>query len=344
MAKKKANQKAAKKQVRKKPAANQTEGKASTSDSMPSGQGIALQERSSLHMKIFISWSGKLSHKVACVLRDWLPSVIQAVEPYVSSEDIDKGARWSTDIAGQLEESSFGIIAVTQENLGAPWVHFEAGALSKSIDKSNVCPFLFNVKRAEVQGPLLQFQSTVFEREDVKKLVASINGRLPDNDQLSDPQLDRAFYVWWPHLESELENLSDQKGEEQKKAKTPSTVDPAMVEEILDILRQQQRVLNDPESLVPSTHIRRAVDRAKGPLSERPHGLSLGRIRAMMVRALVEVTSFFQDNPGFLDEKLKGAMASLYEQYNTLRRYDDRSERKVPTIFTQREETQDPEE
>ncbi|MCP4614466.1 MAG: hypothetical protein GY845_37785 [Planctomycetes bacterium] len=72
-------------------------------------------------MKIFISWSGTLSHKVACVLRDWLPSVIQAVEPYVSSEDIDKGARWSTDIAGKLEESSFGIIAVTPENLSAPW-------------------------------------------------------------------------------------------------------------------------------------------------------------------------------------------------------------------------------
>ena len=68
-------------------------------------------------MKVFLSWSGEVSHKVAIVFRDWLPSVIQAIEPYVSSEDIDKGARWSTDIAEELENSTFGILCVTKENI-----------------------------------------------------------------------------------------------------------------------------------------------------------------------------------------------------------------------------------
>jgi len=89
-----------------------------------------------------------------------IASVIQSLEPYVSSEDIDKGTRWSTDIAKELENSSFGILCVTKENLTAPWLTFEAGALSKTMDKAFVSPFLFDIKRSEVDGPILQFQTS----------------------------------------------------------------------------------------------------------------------------------------------------------------------------------------
>src|SRR4051794_33907999 len=109
-------------------------------------------------MKVVISWSGQLSHGVALALRDWLPSVIQSIEPFVSSEDIDKGARWSSDIPKELEDSSFGILCIPTQNLDAPWVNFEAGALSKSLERSRVAPFLFGVDRTDVKGPLLQFQ------------------------------------------------------------------------------------------------------------------------------------------------------------------------------------------
>lgn len=61
-------------------------------------------------MKVFLSWSVEVSRRMARVLRDWLPSVLQFAEPYVSSEDIDKGVRWGTDIAKELESSEFGVI------------------------------------------------------------------------------------------------------------------------------------------------------------------------------------------------------------------------------------------
>jgi hypothetical protein len=71
-------------------------------------------------MKVFISWSGEMSHKVANVLRDWLPYVIQAVDPFVSSGDINKGERWGDVLAEELEDTEFGIICLTPYNVKAP--------------------------------------------------------------------------------------------------------------------------------------------------------------------------------------------------------------------------------
>lgn len=100
---------------------------------------------------------------------EWLPQVIQVLEPYVSSEDIDKGARWSVDIAKELEASTYGIICVTPENVDAPWINFEAGALSKTLDRARVSPLLFGLKPSDIKGPLLQSQGTVADKNDIWK-------------------------------------------------------------------------------------------------------------------------------------------------------------------------------
>ncbi len=201
-------------------------------------------------MKVFLSWSGDLSHKVALTLRDWIPSVIQSIEPYVSSEDIDKGARWSTDIASELADSSYGILCVTKENLHAPWLTFEAGALSKTMDKSYVSPFLFDIKRSEVNGPILQFQSTIFEKEDVKKLLLSLN-KADSAEQLTPERLENALDVWYPKLEEKLNVLL----KDQVKTSVEITQEPEnkdsfsteILEEILDLSRVNQKLLRSPD-------------------------------------------------------------------------------------------------
>lgn len=214
------------------------------------------------HMKVFISWSGNTSLKVALVFRDWLPSVIQSIEPYVSSEDIDKGARWSTDIAKELENSTFGILCVTKENLEAPWLSFEAGALSKTMEKAFVTPFLFDIKRSEVQGPILQFQSTIFEKDDIKKMVKTLNKACGDAG-ITENRLDTSFEVWYPRLEESLNKLKNEKSAnnepQESEEITPSAI---ILEEILELTRDNQKLLRNPNPQLSEdiTNIKQAID------------------------------------------------------------------------------------
>src|SRR5439155_27102989 len=132
-------------------------------------------------MKVFISWSGERSKAVAEALRYWLPKVIQAIEPWMSADDIEKGTRWRSGIADELGQSSVGIICVTRENLDSTWIHFEAGALSKQQQNTFVCSFLFALAPTDIREPLSQFQATKAQKEDLRKLLSTINNALGDS-------------------------------------------------------------------------------------------------------------------------------------------------------------------
>ncbi|HXF38931.1 MAG TPA: TIR domain-containing protein [Blastocatellia bacterium] len=204
-------------------------------------------------MKVFLSWSGERSRAIAEALREWIPNVIQAVQPWMSAEDIDKGLRWSSEVAIELEQTRFGIICITPENLGEPWILFEAGALSKLLDKSFVCPFLFGLEPTDVKGPLIQFQATRAEKADVKKLILTLN-RAQSDSALSTEKLENAFEHWWPELEKALNRVPVPVG----KPKATREV-REMVEEILEIVRAEtrDRELFQVQSNRPSSDVNR---------------------------------------------------------------------------------------
>jgi len=192
-------------------------------------------------MKVFISWSGKDSRKFGEALRDWLPAVLQFVKPYFTPSDIEKGSRWNSEIAKELESSKMGIICVTRENLHSDWVLFEAGALSKSLEKSRVCSILFGIKDTDLAGPLKQFQTTKFNKNDFKKLVSAINANYGEN-KLQAKVLDDVFEIWWPHLETKVTSIFtklDQPDEE------PIRTDRELFEEILELSRISSRNLRN---------------------------------------------------------------------------------------------------
>ena len=182
-------------------------------------------------MEVFISWSGERSEKVAKALHDWLPNVIQSLRPFMSSADIKEGSRWATDIATHLEQAKFGLLCLTPENLEATWLHFEAGALSKTIESAWVVPYLYKVSPTELQGPLTQFQAATADKDSTKNVMATLNSALGDN-KLEEARLESSFENWWPKLETSLNEI--QLATEEA---VPIRTERDILEEILDLVR-----------------------------------------------------------------------------------------------------------
>ena len=154
-------------------------------------------------MNIFISWSGEASHDVAKALKAWLPDIFQALnadDVFLSSQDVALGTQWFAEMGKVLEQSNFGIVCLTQENLTSPWMLYEAGAIAKQFETARVAPLLIGVAQAELPSPLCHLQGAVLDRDGAKKLVELINGQLGAN-RLSDKKLEGALDAFWPRLE-----------------------------------------------------------------------------------------------------------------------------------------------
>ncbi|GHU46998.1 hypothetical protein FACS1894120_4630 [Clostridia bacterium] len=194
-------------------------------------------------MRVFISWSGERSHAVAIALKNFVGDIIQNVTAFVSDEDIVNGERWTNRLQEELQVNQYGILSITLDNKEAPWLLFEAGALSNSVNHTPVVPFLYDVEPSDLTGsPLLQFQATIFySKENVRRLVYDINAACGDS-RLDDTRLERAFDRLYPEFEKALKQIlphtdavTDNKPDKNR----------AILEEILDLTRRNRRALGN---------------------------------------------------------------------------------------------------
>lgn len=188
-------------------------------------------------MNIFISWSGETSMKIASELKNFIPRILQSAKPYYTPSDIEKGSRWETEINQKLQECLVGLICLTSDNTEKPWIMFEAGALSNRLDKSKVCSILFGLKKSEVTGPLSRFQMTDFNETDFFKLAQSINSSLGDM-KIENAVLKESFDAFYPPFEKKVLELLD---EHQPSLNKPERPERDILEEILDLVRKQNR-------------------------------------------------------------------------------------------------------
>ncbi|SLD64557.1 ATP-dependent DNA helicase PcrA [Mycobacteroides abscessus subsp. bolletii] len=190
--------------------------------------------------KVFISWSGQLSRRIATIWRDLVKETFDTVEPFMSEENIGAGERGLPKISAELAGTSFGVIVVTQENQNSPWLNYEAGALSKNVGDQTVrvAPTLVDFERKnDVTGPIGQFQASLLNREGVEYVLVEI-ARLADVDESAVKK--RFAHFWREEYEcrfNSAKNLSD--SPIAAKAKRRSSDD--VLDEILTTVRDLAR-------------------------------------------------------------------------------------------------------
>lgn len=189
-------------------------------------------------VSVFISWSGELSRQYAELLSRWLPRVIQAVDPFFSPDDIGKGSFWFGEITKKLSESAIGLICLTEENKNKPWILFEAGALNKGLSANRVCPILVDLEPKDVDEPLSKFQLTKMLKDDMFKLLKTINIALGE-DKLSDIILEEAFSDTWDKFYQKFLDLINNTTE--KIEKYPKKTNDELIETMLDVVRAIDR-------------------------------------------------------------------------------------------------------
>ena len=103
---------------------------------------------------------------LAGALREWLKMMLQAVDPWMSKVDLKAGGRWYPELEKELSQAVFGITCITRSNRSAPWVLFEAGALTTQVKtKAFLCPYLVDLEAGDLDYPLAQFQAKKWDRD-----------------------------------------------------------------------------------------------------------------------------------------------------------------------------------
>jgi hypothetical protein len=127
-------------------------------------------------MKVFISWSGIRSKKIAICLKEEFSMMFHTIDFFVSEIDINTGELWRKRLAEELRTSNYGIICLTEEIISNPWILFEAGSLSKE-DESRVIPLCFGFlpSRIPPSNPLSAFQGAIYSEEKLYEIVVSLN-------------------------------------------------------------------------------------------------------------------------------------------------------------------------
>jgi len=127
-------------------------------------------------MKVFISWSGMISKYIAKFLKKNLEEIFdnENFETFMSEEDITAGSNWFQVIKDELESSDCAIICITKDNINAPWINFEGGAIAMQHKETHVIPFLIDTDLNNYDGPFKNYHHIKLSLDGYKKILKDI--------------------------------------------------------------------------------------------------------------------------------------------------------------------------
>ncbi len=190
--------------------------------------------------RIFLSWSGALSQRVATFLHEWLPTVIQGIDPWISTRSIFAGDYWHRAITDNLRLSNIGIVVVTMANQESTWLNYETGALAQSVTTRDgaVMPLLVGLSVEDLTGPMKNLQVNTLDEAGMRNVLAVVNEHA--QPKLSEKALEREFKLKWTELENEIADALAALGGGSVSAPTLPVALPDLTVEIVGVARAYQ--------------------------------------------------------------------------------------------------------
>lgn len=149
----------------------------------------------------------------------------------------------------------------TTENIGKPWLNFEAGALSKTLggDPTRVVPLLVNFDDVyQLQGPISQFQAIRLNKVGMSRLCRSVAAVIELDPLTIDPRFEWA----WGSLEAAVGEARNKVGDQPE---LPAVSDTQLLKALLASVNTLQTNLTTQAGLAKSARAPRSVKSGLSP-------------------------------------------------------------------------------
>jgi len=155
-------------------------------------------------MKIFISWSGETSRRLALSIKNNILNY-PGITTFISSEDINSGTLWFNKVTASLNEMNEALVVLTPSSYARPWLNFEAGYIFGKLNKLSII-VISQDEAFAVSGPFSPFQvRNGRSRTDIIKLLSDIT---KDKGESIEKWVDIHFKKWKEEVENIFANES----------------------------------------------------------------------------------------------------------------------------------------